>query len=129
MTRTIPRARTDTSRWGLRSTGGCWWFRTPTGATGCGSSAPARRAGGNGGTTKMATSPDEPKPADDEMRPEYDFRSMRGVVRGKYAARYRERLRVVRLEADVAKAFADEAAVNAALREYLRNRPPVETPT
>jgi len=51
------------------------------------------------------------------MRPEYDFRTMRGVVRGKYAARYRERLRIVRLEADVAAAFADEAAVNAALRD------------
>lgn len=76
----------------------------------------------------MATSPDGPKPADDEMRPEYDFRAMRGVVRGKYAARYRERLRVVRLEKDVATAFADEAAVNEALREYLRNRPATDVP-
>jgi hypothetical protein len=72
----------------------------------------------------MATSPDEAGPGD-ELRPEYDFRSMRGVVRGKYAARYRERLRVVRLADDVAAAFADEAAVNEALREYLRgHRPP-----
>ncbi|HET6572308.1 MAG TPA: hypothetical protein VFG68_01810 [Fimbriiglobus sp.] len=70
----------------------------------------------------MATSPDEPKPAGDEMRPEYDFRSLRGVTRGKYAARYRERLRVVRLADDVAAEFADEAAVNEALREYLRGR-------
>ena len=76
----------------------------------------------------MATSPDGPKPPDDDMRPEYDFRAMRGVVRGKYAARYGERLRVVRLEKDVAAAFADEAAVNAALREYLRNRPITEVP-
>ena len=38
---------------------------------------------------------------------------------GKYAARYHERLRVVRLAADVSAAFADEAAVNDALREYL----------
>ena len=44
----------------------------------------------------MATSPDKPGPSDD-LQPEYDFRSMRGVVRGKYAARYQERLRVVRL--------------------------------
>jgi hypothetical protein len=57
------------------------------------------------------------------MRAEYDFRAMRGVVRGKYAARYRERLRIVRLADDVGAAFADEAAVNEALREYLRNRP------
>jgi hypothetical protein len=47
---------------------------------------------------------------------------MRGVVRGKYAARYRERLRVVRLADDVADAFTDEAAVNDALRAYLRGQ-------
>ncbi len=62
------------------------------------------------------------------MRQEYDFRAMRGVARGKYAARYRERLRIVRLADDVGAAFADEAAVNEALREYLRGRPAVETP-
>jgi hypothetical protein len=76
----------------------------------------------------MATSLDGPKPSDDEMRPEYDFRAMRGVVRGKYAARYGERLRIVRLADDVAAAFADEAAVNEALREYLRNRPATDVP-
>lgn len=70
----------------------------------------------------MATSPENPNDSDD-MRSEYDFRSMRGVVRGKYEERYRERLRVVRLAEDVGAAFADEAAVNEALREYLRNRP------
>jgi hypothetical protein len=70
----------------------------------------------------MATSPEETGPVDDELRTEYDFRSMRGVVRGKYAAKYHERLRVVRLADDVAAAFPDEAAVNDALREYLRGR-------
>ena len=66
----------------------------------------------------MATSPNQQVP-DDDLQPEYDFRSLRGVVRGKYAALYRERLRMVRLAADVSAAFADEAAVNAALREYI----------
>lgn len=75
----------------------------------------------------MATFPEEPK-SSEEMRPEYDFRAMRGVVRGKYAARYRERLRVVRLADDVASAFADEAAVNEALREFLRNRRVADAP-
>ena len=70
----------------------------------------------------MAISPETPEPVDDELRPEYDFRAMRGVVRGKYAERYRERLRIVRLADDVAASFADEAAVNDALREYLRGR-------
>ena len=66
----------------------------------------------------MATSPDDPE-LEDDLEPEYDFRSLRGVVRGKYTERYRERLRVVRLAADVSAAFPDEAAVNSALREYL----------
>ena len=66
----------------------------------------------------MATSPDDPQRTDD-LEPEYDFRSLRGVVRGKYAERYRERLRVVRLAPDVSAAFADEDAVNSALRAYL----------
>ncbi len=75
----------------------------------------------------MADSP-EAIAADDELRPEYDFRSLRGVARGKYAARYRERLRVVRLADDVAEQFSDEAAVNEALREYLRGRRSEHTP-
>ncbi len=54
-----------------------------------------------------------------QPRPEYDFRNLRGVVRGKYADRYPERLRVVRLAEDVSAEFADEEAVNSALREYL----------
>jgi hypothetical protein len=76
----------------------------------------------------MADSPETPNAPDEEIRPEYDFRSMRGVVRGKYAARYRERLCIVRLEADVAAAFPSEAAVNAALREYLKSRPAMQNP-
>ena len=77
---------------------------------------------------KMGASPDDTGPAD-ELRPEDDFRSLRGVVRGKYAARYRERLRVVRLAEDVAAAFADELAVNAALRDCLRSPSTGVTPT
>ncbi|MFM9965016.1 MAG: hypothetical protein ACKV2Q_27770 [Planctomycetaceae bacterium] len=69
----------------------------------------------------MVTSPNQQVPEDD-IQPEYDFRSLRGVVRGKYAARYRERLRMVRLAEDVSAAFTDEAAVNAALREYINWR-------
>ena len=73
----------------------------------------------------MATSPDDTA---DDLQPEYDFRAMRGVERGKYATRYRERLRMVRLADDLAGAFADEAAVNEALREYLRVRRPTDSP-
>ena len=75
----------------------------------------------------MGTSHDRTGHSGDELRPEYDFRSLHGVQRGKYAQRYRERLRIVRLADDVAPAFADEAAVNDALREYLRNHPAERT--
>ncbi len=76
----------------------------------------------------MATSPDTTGSGDEEMRPEYDFRTLPGVVRGKYAAKYRERLRVVRLADDVAPAFSNEGAVNEALREYLRDHPTEPNP-
>ena len=66
----------------------------------------------------MAASPDEPDPTDD-IRPEYDFRSLRGAVRGKYAARYHERLRVVRLEPDVSAPFAEAFSIGAASLEYI----------
>jgi hypothetical protein len=72
--------------------------------------------------------PNEHAPRNDELRPEYNFRELKGVVRGKYAARYNERLRVVRLEKDVADAFPSEAAVNEALRDYLRGRQSTPSP-
>jgi hypothetical protein len=75
----------------------------------------------------MATSPNSENERD-AMRSEYDFRSMRGVTRGKYSPKYHERLRVVRLADDVAAAFPDENAVNEALREYLRGRESEKTP-
>ena len=53
----------------------------------------------------------------DELRPEYDLRSLlKGGVRGKYAKKYREGTNLVLLEPDIAKAFPNEKAVNDALR-------------
>src|SRR4051812_32721910 len=92
------------------------------------SSAPVKPTAASERITKMATSPDVPESGNDEMRPEYNFRELKGVVRGKYAARYRERLRVVRLEKDVADAFPSEAAVNEALRSYLRGQQSSQNP-
>jgi hypothetical protein len=57
--------------------------------------------------------------ADDDLRPEYDFASMRGGVRGKYVARLRKGSNLVLLEPEVAEAFPSEAAVNEALRGVL----------
>ena len=55
----------------------------------------------------------------DELLPEYDAQLIREGVRGKYAERYAAGTTVVVLEPDVAAAFPDAAAVNAALRALL----------
>ncbi len=75
----------------------------------------------------MATSPENSEASGDDLRSEYNFRELQGVVRGKYAERYKERLRLVRLDKDIADAFPDESAVNEALREYLRGREATRT--
>jgi hypothetical protein len=58
--------------------------------------------------------------ARDELKPEYDFASMSGGVRGKYAARYRQGVNIVKLDDDVSVAFPDAKAVNDALRSLIR---------
>ena len=45
---------------------------------------------------------------------------MKGGVRGKYAARYRAGTNLVRLDADVARAFPNEKAVNEVLRRLMK---------
>ena len=56
----------------------------------------------------------------DELRPEYDASLLKGGVRGKYAARYREGTNLVRLAPDVARAFPDDESVNEALRLLIK---------
>ena len=55
-----------------------------------------------------------------EMRAEYEFTSMRGAVRGKYAKRYRAGTNLILLQPDLARAFPTDTAVNNALRAVLR---------
>jgi hypothetical protein len=57
---------------------------------------------------------------EDELRPEYDFFSMAGGVRGKYVERYRAGTNLVLLEPDIAQAFPTDASVNEALRLLLQ---------
>jgi hypothetical protein len=59
------------------------------------------------------------RPKNTRLRPEYDFASMQGGVRGKYTKRYREGTNIVLLEPDIAEAFPNDAAVNQALRGVL----------
>ncbi|MEW5941955.1 MAG: hypothetical protein AB1750_20005 [Chloroflexota bacterium] len=57
----------------------------------------------------------------DELRPEYDMKSLlKGGVRGKYAKRYRAGTNLVLLEPEVAKAFPNEKAVNDALKLVMK---------
>ena len=55
----------------------------------------------------------------DDLRPEYDFASMKGGVRGKYVKRFREGANIVLLDPEMAEAFPTEDAVNEALRGVL----------
>ena len=57
---------------------------------------------------------------DSELRPEYDFSSMAGGVRGKYVERYREGVNLALLDPEIAQAFPTDDAVNEALRTVLR---------
>jgi hypothetical protein len=57
---------------------------------------------------------------EDDVRPEYDFSSMKGGVRGKYVERYREGTNLVLLDPDVAEAFPTSEAVNEALRLLMQ---------
>jgi hypothetical protein len=55
----------------------------------------------------------------DDLRPEYDFASMKGGVRGKYSNRFREGTNIVHIDPEMVEAFPTEAAVNEALRGVL----------
>jgi hypothetical protein len=56
------------------------------------------------------------KENNDELREEYDFRSLQGGVRGKHHRRASAGTNLVLLDPDVAKAFPTPEAVNKALR-------------
>ena len=57
----------------------------------------------------------------DELRPEYDMRSLlKSGVQGKFARKYRAGTNLVLLDPDVAKAFPNEKAVNETLRLVMK---------
>jgi hypothetical protein len=58
--------------------------------------------------------------ANDEMREEYDFATMKGGVRGKYAKAFKHTATTVLLDSDVAEIFPDSQSVNEALRTLAR---------
>ena len=52
----------------------------------------------------------------DDLRPEYDLRTLKGAVRGKYYQRAMAGTNLVLLEPDIARIFPDSDSVNRALR-------------
>jgi len=54
-----------------------------------------------------------------DMRPEYDFASMKGGLRGKYVSRYRAGINLVLLDPNLAEAYPTDTSVNEALRAIL----------
>ena len=56
----------------------------------------------------------------DELRDEYDFASMIGGIRGKYAKQYHEGVKFIMLEPDVAKVFPNAKSVHEALRSLAK---------
>ena len=78
------------------------------------SSAPVEQRGASESSMSKAS-----RLENDDLRPEYDFASMKGGVRGKYVARLRKGSNLVLLEPEVAAAFPSDDAVNEALRGVL----------
>ena len=60
--------------------------------------------------------------SDDDLRPEYDLKSLGKGIRGKYYKQYQNGTNVVVIEPDLTKAFPNTKAVNDALREMLESR-------
>ena len=55
-----------------------------------------------------------------ELRREYNLKRLKGGVRGKYAARYRQGTNLVLLSPNVAEYFPNEQSVNKALRRLIQ---------
>jgi len=56
----------------------------------------------------------------DDIREEYDFASMKGGIRGKYAKAFDQSATTILLDSDVAEIFPDSQSVNEALRTLAR---------
>lgn len=58
----------------------------------------------------------------DEIKPEYDQKSLGKGVRGKYYEQYQKDTNIVVIDPELTDAFPNTKAVNDALREVLENR-------
>ena len=78
-------------------------LRTPSRPTRSELSAPDGQHGARDDSMKRADNG-----MTDDLRPEYDFGSLKGGVRGKYARRFREGTNIVLIEPEMAEAFPTE---------------------
>ena len=67
---------------------------------------------------------DEPAEEEDDLRPEYDFSTLKEGVRGKYFKRYLAGTNLALLAPDVRAAFPTDEDVNQALRSLMAGRDP-----
>ncbi len=72
-------------------------------------------------------SPNQIADLEDDLRPEYDEETLRGLIkggrRGVYAERSAASTNLVKLDPDVAAVFATPEAVNAVLRALIQTMP------
>ena len=59
---------------------------------------------------------------DNDLKPEYDVKSLGNGIRGKYYKQYQKGTNVVVIDSDLSKEFPNTKAVNDALRNVLENR-------
>jgi hypothetical protein len=57
---------------------------------------------------------------EDDLRPEYDLKQLKGAIRGKHLERYRAGINLALLSRDVRAAFPTDEAVNQALRSLMQ---------
>lgn len=60
--------------------------------------------------------------SDDDLKPEYNLKSLGKGVRGKYFGQYQKGTNVVVIDPELSNAFPNTKAVNDALRKVLESR-------
>ena len=68
------------------------------------------------------------KKLNDDLRPEYDLRQLKGGVRGKYYRRAIAGSNLVLIDPDLARVFPDADSVNRALRMLVQTAGAVVSP-
>lgn len=61
-------------------------------------------------------------PKNDDLRPEYTRKDLKGAVRGKYFKEFQKGTNIALLAPEIRAAFPNDEAVNEALRSMLRKR-------